>query len=280
MQQETKAPGFVLAIDCGNTSTSFGLFAGDADAMAEPLGTFESTTPKRLSADEARMKTLQILSLLAQDAGIDAKAPFGTILSCVVPSLTESWREGLAKASGLKPLVVGPGLKSGMRLAYKDPSEIGPDRLADAVATRALLGSPAIAVDFGTTLNIEAIGQDGSFLGGIIAPGVALGARALRGAAARLPEIELAVPAHAIGTTTKEAMQSGLILGEIARVDGLLDAVMAELGTAAPIVVTGDGAASLAASMRHEAKVDEALTLKGLHLLYCANPKLQGRAGK
>lgn len=280
MQQDKGCLGFVLAVDCGNTSTSFGLFAGDAEAMAEPLGTFEATTPKRLSPDEARMETLQVLSLLAQDAGIDPEAPFGTILSCVVPSLTESWREGLRKASGMRPLVVGPGLRSGMRLAYKDPAEIGPDRLADAVAARVLLGSPAIAVDFGTTLNIEAIGNDGSFLGGIIAPGVALGAHALRGAAARLPEVELAIPAHAIGTTTKEAMQSGLILGEIARVDGLLDAVMAELGEDAPIVVTGDGAASLSASMRHEAVVDAALTLKGLHLLWCANPKLQGRTGK
>lgn len=280
MQQVRESLDFVLAVDCGNTSTSFGLFAGDSEAEAEPLGTFEATTPKRLSSDEARMETLQVLSLLAQDAGIDPEAPFGAILSCVVPSLTESLREGLQKASGLRPLVVGPGLRSGMRLAYKDPAEIGPDRLADAVATRALLGSPAIAVDFGTTLNIEAIGADGAFLGGIIAPGVALGARALRGAAARLPEVELAVPPHAIGTCTKEAMQSGLILGEIARVDGLLDAVMEELGADAPIVVTGDAAASMAASMRHQVVVDPDLTLKGLHQLWCANPKIQGRTGK
>lgn len=275
MPQEPKLPARILCVDVGNTSTSFGLFEGSSGAEAEPVGTFEATTPQRMSADEARLQTLQVLELL--EGRSLAEPCFGSILSCVVPSLTESWRAGLAKAGGLRPLVVGPGIRSGIRLSYKDPAEIGPDRLADAVAARALLGAPAIAVDFGTTLNIEAIGADGAFLGGIIAPGMALGARSLREAAARLPEVELAAPAHAIGTSTREAMQSGLVLGETARVDGLIDAALKELGQEAPIVVTGEGAAQLAALMRHEAVVDAALTLKGLHQLYLANPKLLGR---
>ena len=268
---------FVVAVDVGNTECAIGLFAPDAEADAEPLSSFALTTAGHLTADEARLRVHEALTFMAEDAHIVLPEQFGSILSCVVPCLTEAWREGLGRASGLRPVVVGPGIRSGMRLAYKDPAEIGPDRLADAVAARTRYGAPSVAVDFGTTLNIEAVGKDGAFLGGIIAPGLSLGAKALRESAARLPEIELSVPAHAIGTTTADAMRSGLVLGELAKVGGLIDLVFEELGSAAPVAVTGSQAEELAAHMRHKVTADATLTLRGLHEIYVANPKLQGR---
>lgn len=274
---QVQDPLAVLAVDVGNTETSFGLFAAGAMADAEPISSFTLTTAAHLTADEVRLSVREALKLMAEDADIEVPHSFGTVLSCVVPCLAEAWREGLGASSGLRPLVVGPGIRSGMRLAYKDPAEIGPDRLADAVAVRTRYGAPSVAVDFGTTLNIEAVGKDGAFLGGIIAPGLSLGAKALRESAARLPEIELSVPAHAIGTTTADAMRSGLVLGEVAKVDGLVDLVFEELGSAAPVAVTGSQAEELAVHMRHKVAADATLTLRGLHEIYGANPKLQGR---
>lgn len=274
----------VLAVDVGNTSTGFGLFAAEAAAADAPLATWELTTPSRLTADEARMQVAQVLAVLARDVaereGLDeactetfARSPLGAILSCVVPSLTDAWVAALATACKTRPLVVGPGLKSGMRLAFDDSSEVGSDRIADALAARAAFGAPVVAVDFGTTVNVEVVDERGAFAGGIIAPGLTLGARALNEAAARLPMIELRLPRAAIGRNTREAMRSGVVFGELDRLDGLLERVFSELGREAPVVLTGAHAAELAPLLAHEVTVDEALTVKGLHQLYLANAR-------
>ena len=250
----------LLAVDVGNTVTKFGVFAGD-----ELVGTWEITTPERCTADEAWAQAARALDML------DAPDPGSAILSCVVPSLADVWRTALGKLCGTRPYVVGPGLKTGIRMRYDDPSEVGSDRVADAVAARETYGSPVVVVDLGTTTNIEVVDEAGAFAGGIIAPGVALGARSLTAAAARLPMIELRAPERVIGRSTRAAMQSGVVLGEAARIDGLLDAVMGELGFDAPVVITGDGAAQVAALIDHEATVDESLTLRGLHLIWRTN---------
>ena len=173
----------------------------------------------------------------------------------------------LATACRTRPVVVGPGLKTGLRMRYRDPAEIGPDRIADVVAARATYGAPVAVVDFGTTMNIEVLDAEEVFLGGIIAPGLALGAQALARAAARLPVIELHAPKAAIGRSTREAMQSGVVFGEVARVDGLLDRVFEELGGEARVVLTGSGAERVVPLMSHAAEVDATLTLRGLHQL-------------
>ena len=268
----------VLAVDVGNTSTGFGLFSADAGETDEPLGTWELTTPEKLTADEARMQVAQVLGVLARDvaeqrllaperAATFAEPPLDAVLSCVVPSLTEAWSAALETACRTRPVVVGPGLRTGLRMRYSDPAEVGPDRIADVVAARATYGTPVVAVDFGTTMNIEVIDAEGVFLGGIIAPGLALGAQALSRAAARLPVIELHAPKAAIGRSTREAMQSGVVFGEVARVDGLLDRIFAELGGQTCVVLTGSGANRVAPLMSHAAVVDETLTLRGLHQL-------------
>lgn len=254
--------GGVLAVDVGNTVTSLGLFSA-----GELVGVRSVTTPERLTADEARMRLDVVLPALG------AQAVEGAILGCVVPSLTDVWRDALSGVSATRPLVVGPGLRTGMRMRYDDPSEIGADRVADVVAARETYGAPVVVVDLGTTTNFEVVDETGAFAGGIIAPGVALGARSLTAAAARLPMIELRAPSSVIGRSTRAAMESGVVLGEVARIDGLLDAIFSEMGTEAPVVLTGGSAREMAALLRHDAHVDESLNLRGLWRLWRTNQR-------
>ena len=235
--------GGLLAVDVGNTVTRLGLFDG-----GELVATWEATTPERCTSDEA-----------------DA------ILSCVVPDLVDVWARALHAECGRRALVVGPGLKTGIRMRYRDPAEVGPDRVADLAAALADYGGPLVVVDLGTTTNFEVLDAEGTFLGGIIAPGLALGAKALSQAAARLPRVELKAPTSVIGTSTREAMQAGVVMGEVARIDGLLDLVLAELGCEAPVVVTGADADAMAALLRHGARADQTLTLRGLRRLHELN---------
>lgn len=252
----------LLAVDVGNTVTKFGVFRD-----GELCGTWEITTADRCTADEAWSQAARALDML------DTPTPGCAILSCVVPALADVWRLALGKLCEARVYVVGPGLKTGLRMRYDDPSEVGPDRVADAVAARELYGSPVVVVDLGTTTNIEVVDEGGVFLGGIIAPGVALGARSLSMAAARLPMIELRTPENVIGRSTRAAMQSGVVLGEAARIDGLLDAVMDELGCAAPVVMTGQGAAQVSKLIACEATVDDSLTLWGLYHIWNINSR-------
>ena len=263
---ETAGGCSLLAVDLGNTTTRLGVFLDD-----ELLGTWELTTPAALTADEACSHICRALAMLG------VEAPSETILASVVPSLTDSWRRALGRMCSGRTYVVGPGLKSGLSMRIDDPSEVGADRVADAVAARDAYGSPVVVVDLGTTTNIEVIDADGAFAGGVIAPGVALGARSLAAAAARLPVIELRAPAKVIGRNTRAAMQSGVVLGEVARIDGLLDAVMEELGHDAPVVVTGDGAAGLAPLLAHEVTVDDTLTLRGLYRIWAHGTPARAR---
>ncbi len=255
-----------LAVDVGNTTTCLGFFDASSGPDDEPIGTYEMTTPARVTADEASTAVEQVL--LSRFGGLSL---CGSVLSCVVPVLADPWARALDDLVGRRPLVVGPGLKSGMRMRYKDPAEVGSDRLADALAARTRYDCPIVAVDLGTTLNMEVVGPDGAFEGGLIAPGIALGAAALANATAKLPMIELREPKSAIGRSTREAMQSGVVFGEVARVDGLLDRVFMELGEPVPVVLTGEGAESMARLLSHETIVDETLTLRGLHQIWAAN---------
>lgn len=316
----------ILTVDIGNTTTRFGLVAlantprtshaaeaepatpSNTTSSVEVLGTCAITTRQPLTADEASILTEQALGRLHTRCGGErVRQPSesqcrpeidgadGVILSCVVPTLTAVWRQALSSTCGVRTLVVGPGLRSGIKLRFNDPSEVGPDRIADAVAARALYGSPAIVVDMGTTTNFEAIDVTGAFCGGIIAPGISIGAQALTAAAARLPMIEVKAPERVLGRTTREAMQSGVVLGEAARIDGLIDAIEAELARQAAqrapkqrdgqdaaaadepkhpvIVMTGQHAAAMAPLIRHAATVDDTLTLAGLALIWQANQR-------
>ncbi len=261
----------VLTVDVGNTKTRFGLFN---DGVFTSL--WEITTSDGMTADEARLALAGFFSMTdsGDDRDMAAKGgirPSDAILACVVPGLVEPWTSALRYACGRRPLVVGPGLKTGIKMNYKDPSEVGPDRVADLVAAKAAYGHPLIIVDLGTTTNFEVVDSEGAFAGGVIAAGLQLAARSLAAAAARLPVIEVQAPPAIIGKTTREAMQAGVVMGEVARIDGIIDMIWNELGHETRIVITGTNASELAALLSHETTPDDTLTLRGLSLLHEMN---------
>lgn len=253
-----------LAVDVGNTETKFGVFSHDRFCSSWSI-----TTPCRITADEALLS----LENFAAAKRIDLESVVDSVIASVVPSLTDSWIQALKQLCSRRPLVVGPGVKTGVSMRYSDPAEIGADRMADLVAAKAAYTPPLIIVDLGTTTNFEVVDAKGAFLGGLIAPGLRLSLQALSSAAARLPVVEVARPLSLIGKNTREAMQAGAVMGEVARIDGLIDMICAQLESPACVIVSGDDAAEISALLRHETQVDELLTLKGLHLIYKMNRK-------
>ena len=249
--------GAVLAVDVGNTVTRLGVARGE-----RMLATWEATTPERLTGDEALVVLRDFFAVRSVDLEIES-----AIVSSVVPALTDVWVGAAGSLSRRRPLTVGPGLKTGLRLLFDDPGEVGADRIADMVAARAIVEGPVVVVDFGTTTNFTVIDDAGAFAGGIIAPGLRLSLAALAGAAAKLTMVEIKAPATVIGRNTRTAMQSGAVLGEIARIDGLIDFIWDELGYATDVIMSGDDAAALGALSGHDVLVVDDLTLKGLFRL-------------
>lgn len=267
-------PKTILTVDVGNSGTQFGLFRDN-----ELIATWEVATRRYLTSDEARLALCGFFSVYERDQQTSATSlnvemdfhPKDSILSCVVPDLTDVWTAALSAECGRKPFVVGPGLKTGIKMHYNDPSEIGSDRVADIVAAKETYGYPLVVVDVGTTTNFEVLDAEGAFAGGLIAPGLELSAKAISQAAAKLPIVELKVPASVIGKSTREAMQAGLVVGEVARIDGLIAMIWKELGCETPVVVTGDDAESLAAISMRITHADKTLILRGLKRLYDMN---------
>lgn len=251
----------VLAVDVGNTTTRLGFSIG-----GEVVATWSATTPERFTCDEALVVLRDFFSLRSIDAAVG-----GAIVSSVVPALTDVWASALGSLSHRRALIVGPGLKTGLRMLFDDPGEVGSDRIADAVAARAIVEGPVIVVDFGTTTNFEVIDENGAFAGGIIAPGLRLSLSALADAAAKLNMVEIKAPRSVIGRNTRTAMQSGAVLGEIARIDGLIDCIWDELGYRGSVIMSGEDAAALSALSQHDALVVEDLTLQGLFELELLN---------
>lgn len=244
----------VLAVDVENGLTRLGMFAADKLVFA-----WEVSTPRHITSDEAGTQLRRMLGEQAEGAELK-----GAILSCVVPSHSDAWTQALREVSPTRPLVMGPGLKTGLRVRVESPSEVGSDRVANVVAAKAAFGSPVVVVSLGTTTNVEVVDSAGSFVGGAIAPGVMLCARALSEAAAKLPLVELQTPRSAVGKNTREAIQAGVVLGGASLVDGLLCQVFEKLGTEAPVVVTGHHAEVLQPHIQHDCALDKTLTLCGL----------------
>ena len=253
-----QAHGAVLAVDVGNSVTNLGLFED-----GELTATWTATTFERMTAAEARARIASFLSTLEEPARVA-----DGIVASVVPSLTDAWVEAVRACAGRRPLVVGPGLKTGVKMRYNDPGALGADRVADLAAAREAYEPPFVVVDLGTTTNFEVVDADGVFVGGIIAPGLRLSARAVADAAAQLAVVDLRAPASVIGKNTREAMRSGIVMGEVARIDGLVDAVWRELGCETPVVATGEDARAMAALSARVTDVDEHLTLRGLGVLH------------
>lgn len=252
----------ILAVDIGNTQTVLGLFVPDE------LGAhWRVSTDASLTADEIRIKIAGLLATADRTWSEVERV----IVSSVVPVLTLAYEEVATKATGRPPMVVGPGLKTGVPIRYDDPREVGADRIANAVAGLAEHGAPLIVVDFGTATTLDVLSSDGAYLGGSIAPGVETSAEALFSRAAKLSKVDLEAPARVIGTNTRESVQAGLLIGQAAMVDGLVRRTWDELGMETAVVATGGLAARIAPLCATPMAVDGDLTLKGLMRLYHMN---------
>lgn len=256
--------GFVgnmlLAIDVGNTQTVIGVYDGENLVHMWRLGTIKTNT-----ADELRLKALSLLK--AED--IPEEGIHGSALASVVPALTDAWVDALEQMLGEVPLVCSAETAGSLfKTDYPNPSEIGADRIADAVAVKSRYGAPVVVVDFGTATNIEVIDKDGVFIGGIIAPGVQTSASALFSHATKLAATELIDPGTAIGRSSSEAIQIGIVRGEVARVDGLVSGIFKQLGYTAPVVATGGLAPRVAKASSTITDTNSQLTLEGLRLIF------------
>ena len=247
------------AIDIGNTQTVVGVYHGSDLACMWRLATNPTTT-----SDEVRVTLLPLF----ESAGLVLADVDRAVLASVVPQLTDAWRRAVRDGAGTEALVcsartAGPLFKA----SYPHPDEIGADRVADAVGARARYGEPVVVVDFGTATNIEVIDAEGFFVGGIIAPGLQTSAQTLFSRGAQLPAISLTAPDDPIGVSTVTAMQSGIVLGEVDRVDGLVRRIFDQLGYEGVVVATGGLAPLIAPHSQVITHVDGELTLEGLRLI-------------
>src|SRR5215204_408773 len=245
----------LLAVDVGNTQTVLGLFDGERLAEHWRVATETERTGDELAA---------LLSDLLSLRGLGFDDVSGICLSSTVPLLVRAYQELAERQIEAPLLVLGPGTKTGVPVLYDDPREVGPDRVANSVAARELYGGPCIVVDFGTSTNFDAVSAAGEYIGGVLAPGIEISMEALFARAARLTKVDLAEPPTAIGKTTEQALQSGLVYGFAGQVDRIVEEIRRELGAEARAVATGGLADLVVPHTRTIELVDPWLTLEGL----------------
>jgi type III pantothenate kinase len=252
----------LLAIDVGNTHTVLGVFEG-----AELRAQWRLSTRREQTADEYGILVRSLFS----GSSLDAQKVEAVALASVVPPLTPIVVDLARRYVGREPLVIGPGVKTGMPILYEPPGDVGADRIVNGVAALAQYGGPVIVVDFGTATTFDVITRKGEYAGGVIAPGAGISADALFQRAARLPRVDLRHPGRVIGRTTVGSIQSGLYFGYAALCEGLIARIRAELGEGVRVVATGGLATTLAPEIPSIESVDPALTLVGLRLIHERN---------
>lgn len=257
----------LLAVDVGNSSTVLGLFSGEQLQHRWILSTSVSRT-----IDEHSLAVAGLLDRVgvALDADIT-----GVVIGSVVPTVTERFRAMFLRElpGAHRPVVIEPGVRTGVSIRHDHPQDLGADRIANAVAVSALYGGPAIVVDFGTAISFDAVDAQGAFIGGAIAPGVMTAADALVERAARLPTVEPVAPVSPIGRSTTSALQSGIVYGAAGMVDGLVSRISLELGQGVTTVATGGNAELVLDQCGTIDHHDPALTLKGLRLVWERNAR-------
>lgn len=252
----------LLCIDVGNTNVAFGVFDGE-----ELRHGFRCESSRTRTADEYAVLVHQMLMI----RGVAPAAITAVVMATVVPVLSHVMIEAVRHGFARDPLVVGPGVKTGMPILYENPREVGADRIVNAIAAFDAVKAGAIVVDFGTATTFDCISPKGEYLGGCIAPGIQISAEALARSASRLPRVDLLAPPHVVGRNSAHSMQSGIVYGYASLVDGLVGRLREELGFPCEVLATG-GLAPLIARHAHVIdRVDDALTLKGLRLLFARN---------
>ena len=256
----------LVTMDVGNSHTVIGLYEGDRLTHHWRI----STNPDRTTDEHGVM-----LNALLQAAGMQMPIkPEGVAVACVVPPLNQTIEMLAERYFHCSPLVVGPGIKTGMPILYENPKEVGADRIVNAVAAFERYASACIVVDFGTATTFDYVTGRGEYVGGAIAPGLGISMNALVQHAAKLYRVELARPRDVVGRTTVGAIQSGLVFGYTALVDGLVARIVRERGEKTRVIATGGMAELIAPESDTIEDVDEFLTLKGLRLIFDRNRRL------
>lgn len=250
----------LLTIDVGNTNITLGVFDGE-----KLLSTIRLTTKMSRTSDEFG---ISLRSLLRENR-IDPTQITDAIISTVVPSVMHSLKNGLFKYFHVEPLVVGPGVKTGIKIVTENPNQIGADRVVDAAGAYFKYGGPVLVLDFGTATTYDLVDEKGQFLAGITAPGLRTCAKALTGEAAQLPEIEIKKPNKILARETISSMQAGLVYGQIGQTEYIIDKVREESGYKnMKVVATGGLGSMIAAETKKIDIYDANLTLDGMRLIY------------
>ena len=254
----------LLAVDIGNTNIVLGGIQGHKIVLEVRIATDRNKT-----SDEYAIEILKVLRLHS----IHAQDIEDCILSSVVPPVMNAVRTGLIKIIGRQPLVVGPGVKTGLNIRMDNPASVGSDRIVIAVGALAQYQPPLILLDFGTATTLEVINRQGAYIGGCIIPGVKTALDGLITKTAQLPNISLEVPRKMIGKNTEDCIRSGVLYGTAAMIDGMVDRAETELGEKATVIATGGLAPLIMPLCRRKIPVEQDLLLKGLNLIYRKNAR-------
>ena len=254
----------LLAIDIGNTNIVVGGIIDDKLIFEARLA-----TDKKKTSDQYGTELKSLLSIY----DIDEKNITGCVMASVVPPVLQSVSEGLKKALGFDPLIVGPGVKTGLNIKMDNPSQVGSDRIVAAVGALENYKAPLILLDLGTASTIEVVDKNKTYIGGCIIPGARISLEALTSRTAQLPAISLEKPKRVIGKNTVECMQSGLMFGTAAMVDGMIERVEEELGDTATVIATGGIAKVIVPLCKHKIILEDELLLTGLNSIYKRNTK-------
>ncbi|MBQ5910591.1 MAG: type III pantothenate kinase [Clostridia bacterium] len=252
----------LLAIDIGNTNITLGLFYEDVLKVTARL----ATDPKK-TADEYAVSIKDVLALHGEEAGEIEDC----IISSVVPSVAASVSSAIALLCDTVPLLLGPGVKTGLNIKIDNPAQLGADLAAGAVGALHEYTMPCIIIDMGTATTVSVLDKNGAFLGGTIGPGVRMTMRALAEGTAALPAISIAAPKSVIGKNTVDCMQSGIVLGTAAMLDGIIDRIEEELGEAATVVATGGLSKDIINYCKNDIIYNENLLLDGLRIIFEKN---------
>ena len=253
----------ILVVDVGNTNINFGVYEGE-----KMLVMFKLMSKLSRTSDEFGVSIRELLSL----NDIDYKKISGSIIASVVPNVMHSLTTAIERYLNCKPLIVGPGIKTGIKIKIENPKELGADRIVDSVAAYEKYGGPVLILDFGTATTYDLVTEDGSFVTGITAPGIRISAKALWEDTAKLPEIEIKKPASILTQETVSSMQAGLVYGQIGQTEYIIDKVREESGLTDMKVVATGGLGSIISDETKKIDVyDKFLTLDGLRILYEKN---------